>query len=466
MNQVTPMLIQAAYIVATVLFILGLHKLRSPVSAIGGNRLGATGMLIAVLAAVLDHAVLSLELVLLGLILGGAIGALAARFVKMTAMPQLVGLLNGLGGAASALVAIGEYTRLCSDRSILDPMTMLTILLGMFIGVVTLSGSLIAFGKLQGLVSGAPLTFPFQQSVNGLLLLAFVAGAIAILQTPAAPALFLVLLGLALALGCLFVLPIGSADMPVVISLLNAFSGLAASAAGFVVHNPLLISVGALVGASGVILTQIMCASMHRSLAHVLFGAFGTAEQAIGPTALTADKVVRSVDVEEAAMMLAYARTVIMAPGYGMAVAQAQHAVAELAAQLKSHGVEVVYAIHPVAGRMPGHMNVLLAEANVPYTDLVDMEVVNPVFEHTDVALVIGANDIVNPAARADPQSPIYGMPILDVDKAHHAIVIKRSLSPGFAGIDNALFYEKNTLMLFGDARTIVNSLINEIKTL
>ncbi len=432
-----PMLIRVAYLAATVLFILGLHNLRSPASAIGGNRLAAIGMLIAVVATVFDRAVLSPELILAGLIAGALIGSLAARFVEMTAMPQLVGLFNGFGGAASALVAIGEYARLSGALAAPEPNTMLTILLGMLIGALTLTGSLVAFGKLQGILPGAPLTFPLQQPVNGLLMLAFVVGAAVMFQVPAAHAVFLALIGLALVLGCLFVLPIGSADMPVVISLLNACSGLAASAAGFVVQNPLLVIAGALVGASGVILTQMMCASMNRSLTHVLFGAFGTADHAAGAALSPGEQVVRSVDVEEAAMMLAYARTVIIVPGYGMAVAQAQHAVYELAAQLKSHGVEVTYAIHPVAGRMPGHMNVLLAEANVAYTDLADMDVINPVFEHTDVALVIGANDIVNPAARSDPQSPIYGMPILDVDKAHHTIVIKRSLNPGFAGIDN-----------------------------
>ncbi len=466
MSHVMPILIQVAYLAATVLFILGLHHLRSPVSAIRGNRLAAIGMLVAVLATLLDRAVLHLELILLGLMVGALIGALVARRVQMTAMPQLVGLFNGLGGGASALVAAGEYGRLIGASTVPDLNTMLTILLGMTIGAVTLTGSLVAFGKLQGVVSGAPMTFPFQQPVHGLLVFTFLVVAVAMLQNPAAHGLFLALVGLALLLGCLLVLPIGSADMPVVISLLNACSGLAASATGFVVHNPLLIIAGALVGASGLILTQMMCTSMNRSLVHVLFDAFGTGDQATGAAVSSGEKVVRRIDIEEAAMVLAYARTVVIVPGYGMAVAQAQHAVYELAAQLKSHGVEITYAIHPVAGRMPGHMNVLLAEANVSYTDLADMDVINPVFEHTDVALVIGANDIVNPAARADPQSPIYGMPILDVDKAQHTIVIKRSLSPGFAGIDNALFYEKHTMMLFGDARTVVNSLINEVKTL
>ncbi|ETW97379.1 MAG: NAD(P) transhydrogenase subunit beta [Candidatus Entotheonella factor] len=466
MSQVMPTLIHGAYLASTVLLILGLHNLRSPASAIGGNRLAALGMLVAVLATVFNSAILNLELILLGLIVGALIGSLAARFVQMTAMPKLVGLFNGFGGGASALVAIGEYGRLISTSAAPDLYTMLTILLGMFIGAVTLSGSLVAFGKLQGLVAGAPIMFRFQHVTHGLLMLVFLAGAGLVVQAPDTWGLFLALIGLAFVLGALFVLPIGSADMPVVISLLNACSGLAASATGFIVQNPLLIVAGALVGASGVILTQMMCTSMNRSLAHVLFGTFGTSGCTADTGRAQAEHVVRRVDVEEAAMMLAYARTVVIVPGYGMAVAQAQHAVYELAAQLKGHGVEVTYAIHPVAGRMPGHMNVLLAEANVAYTDLADMEVINPVFAHTDVVLVIGANDIVNPAARSDPQSPIYGMPILDVDKAHHTIVIKRSLNPGFAGIDNPLFYEKNTMMLFGDARTVVNGLSSEVKAL
>jgi len=466
MSHILPTLIQVAYLAATVLFILGLHYLHAPASATRGNRLAALGMLIAVVATLLDRAVLHVELILMGLIVGGLIGSLAARWVQMTAMPQMVGLFNGFGGAASALVAAGEYGQLIGTSAIPELNLMLTILLAMLIGAATLTGSLVAFGKLQGVMPSRPITFPLQQPVNGLLILGFIAGAAVILKEPAAPVLFLSLAALALLLGVLFVLPIGSGDMPVVISFLNASSGLAASAAGFVLQNPLLIIAGALVGASGAILTQMMCKSMHRSLAHVLFSAFGSGDAVTGAAASSGEKVTHSVDVEEAAMMLAYAHIVIIVPGYGMAVAQAQHAVYELAAQLRSHGVEILYAIHPVAGRMPGHMNVLLAEANVPYTELVDMDVVNPMFERADVALVIGANDIVNPAAHSDPQSPIYGMPILEVGKARHAIVIKRSLNPGFAGVDNALFYEKNTMMLFGDARTVVSSLSNEVKTL
>jgi NAD(P) transhydrogenase subunit beta len=461
-----PSLIQVAYLMATILFIVGLHYLRAPATALRGNILAALGMLIAVVVTLLDRGILHYGLIVWGLLVGTLIGVLAARLVRMTAMPQMVGLFNGLGGGASALVAVGEYWRLLSASAGLTFDTTLTIVLGALIGGVTLTGSVVAFGKLQGLLPGRPVAFPWQQSVNGLLGLICLAGSLAMLVAPGHITVFMGVLGLALLLGCLFVLPIGAADMPVVISLLNAFSGLAASAVGFVVQNTLLITAGALVGASGVILTQIMCQSMHRSLAHVLFGAFGVSKLACGGTAAGRDTGVHSIDAAEAAMLLAYARAVVMVPGYGMAVAQAQHAVHELAEVLKRRGVEVTYAIHPVAGRMPGHMNVLLAEANVPYTDLVDMEVINPAFEHTDVALVIGANDIVNPAARSDPQSPIHGMPILDVDKAHHIIVIKRSLSPGFAGIDNALFYDKKTLLLFGDARSVVSNLINEVQGL
>jgi NAD(P) transhydrogenase subunit beta len=466
MSSVFPTLIQVAYLNATILFILGLHALRTPTTAAQGNRLAAVGMLVAVVVTLLDRAVLHAEIIVLGLLIGSLIGTVAARWVRMTAMPEMVGLLNGFGGGASALVAVGEYWRLSGTSTSLAGETTFSILLGVCIGSITFTGSLAAFGKLQGIVPGRALTFPLQQIVHALLVLAMIASGIVILVAPGQVTIFLALVALALLLGGLFALPIGAADMPVVISFLNACSGLAASATGFVVSNDLLIIAGALVGASGIILTQMMCRSMNRSLAHVLFGALGTSNWATEAAVSSGEKVVHRIDVEEAAMMLAYARRAIIVPGYGMAMAQAQHAVYELAAQLKSHGVEITYAIHPVAGRMPGHMNVLLAEANVPYTELADMDMVNPVFAHTDVALVIGANDIVNPAARSDPQSPIYGMPILDVDKAQHTIVIKRGLSPGFAGIDNALVYEKNTMMLFGDARTVVNSLINAVKAL
>jgi NAD(P) transhydrogenase subunit beta len=385
----------------------------------------------------------------------------------MTDMPQMVGLLNGLGGAASALVAIGEFWRLLSSGEPVTLYATITIILGVLIGGVTLTGSLVAFAKLQGLLPGAPMTFPLQQPINALILIGFFVASGFLIVTPGHLSIFLGLLAISLLLGVLFVIPIGGGDMPVVISLLNSYSGLAASAAGFVVMNNMLIIAGALVGASGIILTQIMCKAMNRSLTSVLFGAFGSSGSvSVAGGSGSSDQTVKSVDAEEAAMMLGYARNVVIVPGYGMAVAQAQHAVRELADQLDKLGVEVKYAIHPVAGRMPGHMNVLLAEANVPYPQLYDMDDINPQFDETDVALVIGANDVVNPAARSDAGSPIYGMPILEVDKAKHAIVIKRGMSTGFAGVDNELFYKDKTMMLFGSAKDVVAQLVSQVKQL
>jgi NAD(P) transhydrogenase subunit beta len=469
MTDFLPTGIELSYLVAAALFILGLKKLGSPATARQGNLWAAIGMLLAVLATLLDRQVLNYQMILVGLLIGSVIGAIAAYKVEMTDMPQMVGLLNGLGGAASALVAIGEFWRLLSSG---EPVTLdatITIILGVLIGGVTLTGSFVAFAKLQGLLPGAPMTFPLQQPVNALLLIGFLVASGYLIVTPDNLSVFLGLVGISLVLGVLFVLPIGGGDMPVVISLLNSYSGLAASAAGFVVMNNMLIIAGALVGASGIILTQIMCKAMNRSLTSVLFGAFGgggTSSVAGAGGSGNQDKTVKSVDPEEAAMMLGYARSVVIIPGYGMAVAQAQHSVRELADQLEGKGVEVKYAIHPVAGRMPGHMNVLLAEANVPYPQLYDMDDINPQFEETDVALVIGANDVVNPAARSDAASPIYGMPILEVDKAKHAIVIKRGMSTGFAGVDNDLFYKDKTMMLFGSAKDVVAQLVSEVKQL
>lgn len=469
MTDFLPTGIELSYLVAAALFILGLKKLGSPATARQGNLWAAIGMLLAVVATLLDRQVLNYQMILVGLLIGSVIGAIAAYKVEMTDMPQMVGLLNGLGGAASALVAIGEFWRLLSSG---EPVTLdatITIILGVLIGGVTLTGSFVAFAKLQGLLPGAPITFPLQQPINALLLIGFLVASGYLIVTPGNLSVFLGLVGISLVLGVLFVLPIGGGDMPVVISLLNSYSGLAASAAGFVVMNNMLIIAGALVGASGIILTQIMCKAMNRSLTSVLFGAFGGGgtSGAVGTSGSgNQDKTVKSVDPEEAAMMLGYARSVVIIPGYGMAVAQAQHSVRELADQLEGKGVEVKYAIHPVAGRMPGHMNVLLAEANVPYPQLYDMEDINPQFEETDVALVIGANDVVNPAARSDTASPIYGMPILEVDKAKHAIVIKRGMSTGFAGVDNDLFYKDKTMMLFGSAKDVVAQLVSQVKQL
>ncbi|MFN3678418.1 NAD(P)(+) transhydrogenase (Re/Si-specific) subunit beta [Thermosynechococcus sp.] len=458
---------ELSYLGAAALFILGLKKLGSPATARQGNRLAALGMLIAIVVTLLDRQIISYTGILAAIGLGSVIGAIAAYKVEMTAMPQMVGLLNGLGGAASALVGIGEFCRLVAMDEPLTASTLITIILGVLIGGVTLTGSLVAFGKLQGLISGTPIIFPMQQVINLGLLVAFLVASGLVWLDPSQLPMFWGLVAIASILGVLFVLPIGGADMPVVISLLNSLSGLAASAAGFIVGNSMLIIAGALVGASGLILTQIMCKAMNRSLANVLFSGFGSATtgNAEGTAHATA-KSVRTIDPEESAMMLGYAKSVVIVPGYGMAVAQAQHSVKELADQLERLGVEVKYAIHPVAGRMPGHMNVLLAEANVPYPQLKDMEDINPEFEHVDVALVIGANDVVNPAARTNPGSPVYGMPILDVDRARHTIVIKRSLNPGFAGIDNELFYKDRTFMLFGNAKEVLNQLIAEVKHL
>ncbi len=467
MSEFLPTGIQLTYLVAASLFIIGLKKLGSPATARNGNLLASVGMLLAVIATLLDRQVLNYQMILLGLAIGSAVGAIAAYKVQMTEMPQMVGLLNGLGGAASALVAVGEFWRLVGSDAVIPLDANISILLDVFIGGVTFTGSMVAFAKLQGLISGSPITFPLQQPINALLLIAYVASSVYFLATPANLPVFLALVAISLLLGVMFVIPIGGGDMPVVISLLNSLSGVAASAAGFVVMNNMLIIAGALVGASGLILTQIMCKAMNRTLFSVLFGAFGKAGGASGGAgAAGGDKNVRSVDPEEAAMMLGYARSVVVVPGYGMAVAQAQHSVRELADQLEKLGVDVKYAIHPVAGRMPGHMNVLLAEANVPYTQLYDMDDINQQFDQTDVALVIGANDVVNPAARHDSASPIYGMPILEVDRAKQTIVIKRGMSTGFAGVDNELFYKDKTTMLFGSAKDAVAKLVSEVKQL
>jgi len=437
--------IQLTYLVAASLFILGLKKLGSPATARQGNLWAAIGMLLAVVATLLDQQVLNYEMILLGLVIGSLIGAIAAQRVQMTEMPQMVGLLNGLGGAASALVAVAEFWRLLGTSQPIPLDANISILLDVFIGGVTFTGSMVAFAKLQGIISGSPITFPLQQAINALLLVSFVVGSAYLLITPDNLPVFLGVVAVSLLLGVLFVIPIGGGDMPVVISLLNSLSGIAASAAGFVVMNNMLIIAGALVGASGLILTQIMCKAMNRSLISVLFGAFGKAGASGGGSTAQGDKTVRSIDPEEGAMMLGYARSVVIVPGYGMAVAQAQHSVRELGDQLERMGVDVKYAIHPVAGRMPGHMNVLLAEANVPYPQLSDMEDINPQFEQTDVALVIGANDVV---------------------KAKQTIVIKRGMSTGFAGVDNELFYKDKTMMLFGSAKDMVGKLVSEVKQL
>jgi H+-translocating NAD(P) transhydrogenase subunit beta len=459
-----PLLIEIAYLVASVLFIVGLKRLGSPATARSGNVLGAVGMLIAVVATFLHWDIVSWVWILVGIVIGAAVGTFMARSVKMTGMPQMVALLNGFGGGASALVAGDEYIRF-SAGAIDAPMNVqATIMLSVLIGALTFSGSLMAFGKLQELVTGRAVTYPGQKVVNGLIFGGTFALAVYLVAADANMPLYVVLGVASLVIGVLFVLPIGGADMPVVISLLNSFSGIAASMTGFVLGNNVLIIAGALVGASGIILTKIMCDAMNRSLTNVLFGAFGANVATVGAAGDAEGRPVRDITGEDAAILLGYARSVVFVPGYGMAVSQAQHQVRELADLLQSRGVEVKYAIHPVAGRMPGHMNVLLAEANVPYDQLIEMEQINPEFDRTDVAVVIGANDVVNPAARHDTTSPIHGMPILDVDKAKTVIVMKRSMNPGFAGIENELFFADNTRMLFGDAKKSLTTLVQEVK--
>ncbi len=458
-------LTELAYLLAAVLFIIGLKRLSSPATAPQGNLISGVGMAIAIVVTLFDRKIVRYEVIVAGVLVGTAIGLWMARAVKMTAMPQMVALLNGLGGGASLTVGSAELLR---SELLAQPLTLdtsITVQLSLLIGAVTLAGSLVAFAKLQEMMTGRPITYPGQKAANALIFVAIVALAIYQISTPESllwP--FYGVVGLALLLGVLLVIPIGGADMPVVISLLNSYSGIAAAMTGFVIKNDVLIISGALVGSSGIILSQIMCKAMNRSLTNVLFGAFGGTTTASLKSAegLTA----RSISVEDAAVQLGYAQNVIVVPGYGLAVAQAQHQVRELADLIERRGGEVRYAIHPVAGRMPGHMNVLLAEANVPYDKLFDMDQINGDFERTDVALVIGANDVVNPAARNDPGSPIHGMPILNADHARSIIVLKRSMSAGFAGIENELFYDPKTSMLFGDAKGSLTKLIAELKSL
>ncbi len=469
-------LIRIAYLVAASLFILGLKRLSSPATARRGNLMAASGMLLAVVATLISQEIVSYSFIIIGLVVGSLIGTVMARRVEMTAMPEMVAVFNGFGGGASAVVAGAEVARAAVFGSALPTPTVVTVALSMLIGTVTFSGSFVAFGKLSGMVAGRPIQFPGMLVLSSVLLLGAVgAGAYMVAAAPgftgnAAP--FVWALGIVAALsailGILVVIPIGGADMPVVVALLNSYSGLAAAATGFVLSNYALIIGGTLVGASGFILTVIMCDAMNRSLANVLFGAFGGggAEVAAGAETGPGGKSAKETTPEDVAIMTAYAETVIIVPGYGMAVAQAQHHTREMADLLEERNVEVKYAIHPVAGRMPGHMNVLLAEADVPYDQLFDMDEINNQFPQADVVLVIGANDVVNPAARDDPGSPIYGMPILNVDEADQVVVLKRSLSPGFAGVENELFYKDNTSMLFGDAKDSVGKLIKELETL
>lgn len=458
MNLAT--LINLSYIVASVLFIYGLKMLGSATTAKRGNLISALGMLIAIVAT-LFYRGMSYQWILVGLVLGGMIGGIMAQRIKMTAMPEMVALLNGFGGIASLLVGWAEFY----NRPASPTLTLIAISLTVLIGGITFSGSLIAYAKLAEKMDGKPHLFRGQQLINSALLLGALAIIVVFAQSGSlAYAALIALIVLSLVLGVLAVMPIGGADMPVVIALLNSYSGLAACAAGFVILNNVLIVAGALVGASGLILTSIMCKAMNRSLANVLFSGFGAATPAAAAGSGEHQGEANPVSVQDAYYMLEAARSVVIVPGYGMAVAQAQHVVRELGELLEANGAEVKYAIHPVAGRMPGHMNVLLAEANVPYEQLVVPEDVNPIISTVDVAIVIGANDVVNPAAREDKSSPLWGMPIINVDLARICIVSKRSLKPGFAGVENPLFFKPNTRMLFGDAKKSIQALVAEFK--
>jgi H+-translocating NAD(P) transhydrogenase subunit beta len=454
------------YLVTIVTFILALRFLSNPAHARRGNQIGAVGMLLAIVVTWVKTGGTSWWALALGMVVGGGFGAFAARRVRMTAMPQMVALFNGVGGGAATLIALAELHRLLPQpgKPTLD--ILVAIALSGLIGAISFTGSLIAFGKLQELIKGRPITYPGQKVVN-LAVLAACAGLGAALAAGVQDQwlLWAVVAGGAL-FGVMFVLPIGGADMPVVISLLNAFTGLAVAVGGFELENNVLIVSGMLVGASGTLLTLKMGAAMNRSIANVLFGAFGQVTESAAAAASGDGGTVRSASAEDVAVMLAYAHKVVFVPGYGLAVAQAQHDVRQLADLLEAKGVEVTYAIHPVAGRMPGHMNVLLAEANVPYPQLKEMDDANPEFSRTDVAVVVGANDVVNPDARNNQGSPIYGMPILNVDNAQAVVVLKRSMSPGFAGIENPLFYNPKTVMLFGDAKDSITKLIADVKTL
>jgi NAD(P) transhydrogenase subunit beta len=460
-----PLVINAFYLLAAVLFFLGLKQLGSPATARNGNRIAALGMLIAVMVTLLDRGIVRFEIIVAGVIVGSAIGTVFARSIQMTAMPQLVAIFNGFGGAGSAVVAAAEFYRLADAGADLPVDVSVTIMLGTLVGLVTFSGSVIAFAKLQELIGGKPITLPLQKPVSAIIFLAIVA-LIVFLVAEADLNAYYALIAICLLLGILLVIPIGGADMPVVISLLNSYSGVAAAMAGFALGNVMLIIAGSLVGAAGLILTQIMIKAMNRSLVNVLFGAFGAQASSAAVAGTAGDKVVREATAEDAAIAMAYSQTAVFVPGYGLAVARAQHQLKELGELLESRGVDVRYAIHPVAGRMPGHMNVLLAEADVPYDKLFDLDEINSRFPETDFVVVIGANDVVNPAARDEEGSPIYGMPILEVDKSRQVLVLKRSMNPGFAGLDNELFYKENTMMLFGDAQESLVKLIAEIKEL
>ena len=468
-------LILLSYIISAILFIVGIKRLGKVNTARQGNFLSAVGMLIAIIATLFKMEAIPLSWILAGVALGTLIGAFSAIKVAMTAMPEMVAIFNGFGGGASALIASAElFKYLNGKETYLQKLTesngdltttMITIVFSVIIGSITFTGSFIAWGKLQGKISGQPITFPGQNILNGFIIVGVLIAGYFFVISPENMVAFSVLLGIGLLLGILSVIPIGGADMPVVISLLNSYSGIAAAATGFVLGNQALIVSGSLVGASGIFLTNIMCKGMNRSLGNVLFSAFGKVDKSSADQTITATGVsIKEMSADNAAYTMQAAESVIIIPGYGMAVAQAQHEVRKLSDELEKEGITVKFAVHPVAGRMPGHMNVLLAEANVPYDKLFDMDEINDEFQSTDVALIIGANDVVNPAARHDTKSPIYGMPILNADQAKTTFVLKRSMNPGFAGIDNELFGYDNNYMVFGDAKTSVSKLVETLK--
>ncbi len=467
-------IISVAYIISAILFVVGLKFLSSPATARKGNFISALGMFIAVVVTLWSKNVIDFKWIVIGVIIGGVIGAFASRVVAMTQMPEMVALFNGFGGIASLLVGWSAFALSPHSLTPVTSLTSIAIILSVLIGGITFTGSIIAWGKLNGKIYPKPFLFPGQKIINLLLLVVILVSAVLVCAPGLTRSLlvvtdasvmqnifFYVVVGVSFLLGIMAVMPIGGADMPVVISLLNSYSGLAACAAGFAINNILLIVAGALVGASGIILTNIMCKAMNRSITNVLFSGFGAATTAGGKAE---EGEVSPIKAEDAYLVLEAANSVVFVPGYGMAVAQAQHVVRELGELLEENGCDVKYAIHPVAGRMPGHMNVLLAEANVSYDLLVEPEDINPTMETVDVCMVIGANDVVNPAARDDESSPIYGMPIIEVDKAKTVFVLKRGMAAGFAGIDNPLFFKPNTRMLFGDAKASISALVSEFK--
>ena len=450
------------YVLSSILFIIGIKRLSHPKTARSGNFIASLGMLIAIITTLVSNSTVNLELIAIGIIIGSVIGAFFAIRVEMTQMPQMVAIFNGFGGIASALIAAAEFL---NPSEPLLSFSLATISLSVFVGTLTFTGSFIAFGKLQGFISGQPIVFFGQQFLNAIIGISILGLSIYIVLDPEQINIFYLIIAASAIIGIGLTIPIGGADMPVVISLLNSYSGIAASSTGFVLNNNALIISGALVGASGLILTNIMCKGMNRSLANVIFGAVGL-EQTTDSGSETKQINIKSYSTEEAAMIFDAAEKIIVVPGYGLAVAQAQHAVREVAEFLAKNGKTVLYAIHPVAGRMPGHMNVLLAEANIPYDQLKDLDEVNNEFEDCDVALVLGANDVVNPAARHDSSSPFYGMPILDVDKSRTVIINKRTMNTGFAGVQNELFGYDNSIMVFGDAKEMLQKLLKDLKEL